>query len=131
MGGDISINSFSERDAVCGAVLGDAGLLARLDRIGALLEKLAALLGNLAGRGEAYISARPKPHIAGSAVAGETKNPPLRATVGNPQIEAAAIGIEPLLFEVFDPDRRQAICRLCHLRCGFSPCLSPCSKARL
>ena len=47
-----------------------------------------------------------QPHIAGSAVAGETKNPPLRATVGDPQIKAATISVEPLLFEVFDPDGR-------------------------
>ena len=104
MGGDIPLNRVAEHDAVCGAVLGDAGLLARLDRVGALLEKLAALLRNLAGRGEAYISVGSKPHIAGSTVAGETKYPSLRATVGNPQIEAAAISVEALVPEISDPD---------------------------
>ena len=46
------------------------------------------------------------------------------------QVEATAVRIEPLLFQIFDSDCCQTICRLCHLRCGFSPCFGPCSKAR-
>ena len=81
-------------------------LFARLDRIGALFEKLSAFLSDLARRGEAYVRVGPKPHIAGSAIAGETKYPSLRATVGNPQVKAAAIGVEALVLEILDPDGR-------------------------
>ena len=106
MGRNIAVDRFPECGAVGGGVLLARRLLAGLDRVHALLEKLSAFLGDLAHRGEAYLSACSKPHIAGSAIAGETKYPRLRATVGNPQVKAAAIAVEALVLEIPDPDGR-------------------------
>ena len=130
MGRKIPGYRFPERDPIRRTVLLTRGVLACFDRIQASLELLAALLCNLAGRSETDIRTCAEPHVARAGVPSETENPSLRATVRDTQVEATAIGIEPLLFQVFDSDCCQTICRLCHLRCGFSPCFSPCSKAR-